>query len=273
MNARQIPHILVQADEMPRVDLDVFARAADVLREARRLVVLTGAGVSTESGVPDFRSAGGIWEKFDPMDFQYDRLLDDPARFWTLRARLMAAFDIDNARPNPAHDAIARASKSEKFLGHVTQNIDGLFQMAAHDEGKLVEIHGSARTVKCLACARSFPYETARAEVERGAIPPLCDACGGVLKPGTILFGEMLPTDALAQAEEWMAHADAVLVVGSSLQVYPAAALPAVAVRRGAYLVIVNDAATPYDGEADAVLREKAGVAVPRLLRDAGLTR
>ena len=255
------------------VDPEILSRAADVLRDARRLVVLTGAGVSTESGVPDFRSAGGIWTKFDPTDFEYDRLMNDPARFWTLRARLMEAFDIHNARPNAAHEAIARASRSEKFLGHVTQNIDGLFQVAAHEEEKLVEIHGSARTVKCIACARSFPYESARAEIEGGAIPPRCSACGGVLKPGTVLFGEMLPTSALAQAEEWMAHADAVLVVGSSLQVYPAAALPAAAVRRGAYLVIVNDNATPYDAEADAILREKAGVAVPRLLREAGFLR
>ena len=243
--------------------------ALHALRDARRLVVLTGAGVSTESGIPDFRSAGGIWTKFDPRDFEYERFLRDPAGFWTLRARLMEALDLDRARPNPAHGAIAAASRSARVIGHVTQNIDGLFQMAGHDEEKLVEAHGSARTVRCIGCSRFFPYQVARAAVERGELPPRC-ACGGALKPGTILFGEALHAPDLARAEGWFARADAVLVVGSSLVVHPVAALPAVALARGARLVIVNQDPTPYDREADAVVREPAGRSLPSLLATAG---
>lgn len=240
--------------------------AAEVLREARRLVVLTGAGVSTESGIPDFRSPGGIWTRFDPSDFEYGRFLRDPAGFWRLRTRLMEALDLDRAKPNLAHDAIARASVSSRFLGHVTQNIDGLFGVAGHEESKLIEIHGSARTVRCVRCLRFFPYETAREAVERGELPPACPACGGALKPGTVLFGERLPEDELDRAARWMDVADTVLVVGTSLAVHPVAALPAIALERGARLVIVNGAPTSYDGEADAVVREKAGEAMPRLL-------
>lgn len=249
------------------MNLDV---AAGLLGDARRLVVLSGAGVSTESGVPDFRSPGGIWSRFDPNDFSFDKFVDDPARFWQLRAKLMLALDLDNVRPNPAHEAIARASASPRFLGHVTQNIDGLFHEAGHADEKLVEIHGSARTVRCLDCLGFFPFEVAREQVERDELPPACPTCGGSLKPGTVLFGEQLPRDALARAAEWTRHTDCVLVVGSSLSVYPIAALPQEALDGGASLVIVNDGATSYDGMADAVVRGKAGKIVPDVLRRAG---
>lgn len=244
--------------------------AIETLRAARRLVVLTGAGVSTESGVPDFRSAGGIWTRFDPDDLRYERFLADPRGFWELRARLMDALDLDRARPNAAHAALAAASRSARVVGHVTQNIDGLFQAAGHDDAKLVEVHGTARKVRCIRCARFFPYEAARAAVEAGEIPPTC-ACGGALKPGTILFGEPLHAPDLARAQAWAWTCDAMLVVGSSLVVHPVAGLPEAALARGARLVIVNRDATPYDHEADAVVREPAGVAVPALLAGAGL--
>lgn len=239
--------------------------AVAALRDARSLVVLTGAGVSTESGVPDFRSAGGIWERFDPSDFHYERVVRDPRGFWELRAKLMEALDLANARPNPAHAAIARASRSSRVLGHVTQNIDGLFQAAEHDEHKLVEIHGSARRVRCIECLRFFPY----GRVSLETLPPACPECGGPVKPGTILFGEALHEPDLRRAQRWFERADAVLVVGSSLVVHPVAALPALALARGAPLVIVDRDSTPYDAEADALVRERAGEVVPRLLRAA----
>jgi len=245
--------------------------ATRLLRDATRLVVLTGAGVSTESGVPDFRGNGGIWTKFDPSDFQYDRFLRDPRGFWELRARLMQALDLANVRPNPAHDALARASRSPRVVGHVTQNIDGLFHVAGHEPGKLVEVHGSARSVRCIGCSAFFPYEVARAAVERGELPPQCPDCRGALKPGTILFGETLHAPDLRRAQEWFERADAVLVVGSSLVVQPVSGLPALALARGARLVIVNRDTTPYDDEADAVVRASAGEAVPAMLRAAGL--
>lgn len=245
--------------------------AIDALRDARRLVVLTGAGVSTESGIPDFRSSGGIWTRFDPRDFEYARFLRDPRGFWELRAHLMEALDLDRARPNAAHEALSIASRSPRFLGHVTQNIDGLFGAAGHAAENLVEVHGSARTVRCIACSQFFPYATARAAVEAGEIPPRCVACGGALKPGTILFGEALHAPDLWSAQEWMQRADAVLVAGSSLVVHPVAALPQLALARGARLVIANREPTPYDAEADVLVREPLASALPAVLAGAGL--
>lgn len=251
--------------------MDALAQAAAILADARRLVVLTGAGVSTESGVPDFRSPGGVWSRFDPGDFEYSRFVRDPAGFWTLRAKLMEALDLEHAKPNAAHLAIAEASHSSRLLGHVTQNIDGLFHMAGHAEEKVVEVHGSARTVRCIACSSFFPYAVARDAVERGAIPPACPECGGNLKPGTVLFGETMPQEPLDRATRWMRHADAVLVVGTSLVVYPVAALPMAALDAGASLVLVNEAATFYDAHAAAVVRGRAAAVVPELLRRAGI--
>jgi NAD-dependent deacetylase len=250
--------------------MDDFARAGELLRDARRLVVLSGAGVSTESGIPDFRGPQGLWSRFDPADFEYGRFLRDPKGFWTLRAKLMEALGLERARPNPAHEALSAASDSERFVGHVTQNVDGLFLDAGHVPEKLVEIHGSAREVSCLACGARFPYAVAARDVEAGRVPPACPACAGALKPGTVLFGEELPEHALDAAAVWMRHADVVLVAGSSLVVHPVAALPAMALDTGAALVLVNREATSYDAMADAIVREKAGAALPRLLAGAG---
>jgi NAD-dependent deacetylase len=250
--------------------MDPLARATELLRDARRLVVLTGAGVSTESGVPDFRSPGGIWSRFDPGEFEYGRFVRDPKGFWAARAKLMEALDLASAKPNPAHVALAAASDSARYLGHVTQNVDGLFHDAGHVPAKLVEIHGTAREVTCLACGARHPYEVARAEVEAGQLPPACPDCAGALKPGTVLFGESLPESALDAATVWMRHADCVLVVGSSLAVHPVAALPAMTMDTGASLVLVNEGGTSYDEMADALVRARAGVAVPRLLAEAG---
>ena len=236
--------------------------AVRALSDATRLVVLTGAGVSTESGVPDFRGSSGIWKRFDPSDFHYERFVRDPKGFWTHRAQLMEALDLANAKPNRAHEALARASRSPRLLGHVTQNIDGLFQAAGHEEGKLVEVHGSARRVRCMECLQFFPHE----RVSLATLPPPCPDCGGVVKPGTILFGETLHEPDLRRSHDWFSRADAVLVVGSSLAVHPVAGLPTLALERGAKLVIVNRESTPLDSDADVVVRESAGEALPGIL-------
>lgn len=241
--------------------------AAEVLRDARRLVVLSGAGLSTESGIPDFRSPGGIWTRFDPDEFRYDRFLADPDGFWAAREKLMAALDLPRARPNPAHDALARASRSERYRGHVTQNIDGLLDVAGHAAPKLVEIHGSARKVRCIACLRFFPHGADDGTARR------CPECGGRLKPGSVLFGEPMPERELAQAEAWAREADAMLVVGSRLEVWPAAGLPDLALARGARLVIVNRDPTRLDEDADAVVHAPLGDALPGILAAAGFLR
>jgi len=237
-----------------------------MIRGARRLLVLTGAGVSTPSGIPDFRSAGGIWSTFDPREFHYARWRADPAGYWRMRAKLMAALDLANVKPNPAHEAIAAASRAEGFLGHVTQNIDGLFLRAGHEPSRLVEIHGSAQRVRCVACERFFSFDVAQAALDAEIMPPPCPACGGPLKPGSVLFGEGLPPEAWAQAESWARHADVVLVAGTSLEVYPVAALPRVALDRGARLVIANAAPTPLDAQADEIHRGDVASTLPKLL-------
>lgn len=251
--------------------VDDVSRAALALAGARRLLVLTGAGVSTESGIPDFRSPGGLWTRFSPDEFHYDRFLADPARFWRLRAELMAALDLARVRPNATHVALADAEASGRLLGVVTQNIDGLHARAGTSEARLVEIHGSAARVRCIACDGWFPLDVAADAVARGALPPACPACAGILKPGTVLFGEPLPEEAYARASAWAASCDALLVVGSSLAVWPAAGLVPDARERGARLVIANREATPFDAVADHVLRGAASATVPRLLREAGL--
>lgn len=265
-------HLKGESRRFRRVDsLTDPTAAARTLAESRRIVFFTGAGLSTESGIPDFRSEGGIWTRFDPGEFQYDRLLVDPARFWRLRAKLMEALDLERVEPNAAHRAIAEAEESGRVHGVITQNIDGLHQRAGTSPEKLVEIHGSASRVRCLECDAWFPYEVARQEVEAGRVPPPCPACGGVLKPGTVLFGERLPEVAMERAANMTRTCDAFVVIGSSLSVWPAAGYPADAVRRGARLLIVNRDPTPFDTEAHHVLRGSAGEVVPRVLGEAGL--
>lgn len=232
------------------------------------MVAFTGAGVSTESGIPDFRSKGGLWSRFDPDEFRFERFLADPTRFWAMRGELMRALALDRAQPNAAHVALARAERSSRFLGTITQNIDGLHARAGSK--RVVEVHGSALRVRCVECLRFFPFDAARAALDRGEVPR-CDACGGVVKPGTVLFGEPMPADDLARAESWARACDALLVVGTSLEVWPAAGLVPLACARGARVVLVNRDATPLDAEADHVLRGSAGDLLPDLLARAGL--
>lgn len=242
-----------------------FERARDLVREARRVVVFTGAGLSTESGIPDFRSPGGLWTRFDPQEFHLDRFLADPRRFWELRADLMAALDLPRVQPNAAHRAIAGFEATGRLRAVVTQNIDDLHEKAGTTPERLLKVHGSATLVRCIACEAFFPFEVAASAVAAGRLPPACPACGGILKPGTVLFGEGLPEDVLAQAYDAARTCDLMLVVGSSLRVWPAADLPRAAVDAGARLVIVNREPTPMDALAHAVLAGSAGDVVPRL--------
>lgn len=233
-----------------------------LLREAERVLVFTGAGVSTESGIPDFRSPGGIWDRY-PIVY-YDEFLRDPEaqrRYW-LRSRetypVLAA-----AEPNPAHYAIARLDTLGKLLLVVTQNIDGLHQRAGLPPEKVVELHGNHHEVACIECGVRTPRQAIQAELVAGVEVPHCARCGGLLKNCTVSFGEPLPEAALRAAERAARECDLCLVVGSSLVVYPAAYVPAAAAERGVPLVIVNATPTPLDGLARLVLRGKAGAILP----------
>jgi len=242
-----------------------LAAACDLVASSRRIVFFTGAGLSTESGIPDFRSPGGLWTRFDPSEFHIERFRADPRRFWELRGRLMEALDLPRVRPNPAHEAIAALERTGRVRAVVTQNIDDLHEKAGTSPERLLKIHGSATLVRCTGCERFFPFATAEADLKAGRVPPTCRECGGVVKPGTVLFGEALPEDLLARAFEAARQCDLVVVVGSSLQVWPAAGIPEAAVEAGARLLIVNRDPTPLDPVADVVLRGAAGELLPSL--------
>ncbi len=238
-------------------DLD---KLVNLMRQARRIVVFTGAGISTESGIPDFRGPGGVWTKFDPNDFHIDRFLASPEsrqRYW-LRSTQMYGV-IRQAAPNAAHYAVVELERLRKLGAVVTQNVDGLHQLAGSSPEKVVELHGTHRFVSCLSCGHSHPREVFQGWVTAEGQAPDCERCGGLMKPATISFGQMLKPETIARAAEETQACDLFLVVGSSLVVYPAAGFPLLAVRNGAPLAIVNMEETPHDEHAAVILRGKAG--------------
>lgn len=233
--------------------------AADRLAAARDLVVLTGAGVSTESGIPDFRSPGGIWSRYDPTQFTFDRFCasaETRRRYWQMGADLYPM--LRAAEPNRAHRALAALERRGGLRRIVTQNIDGLHQRAGSSPDKVIEIHGTALAVRCLTCGKRRDRDGVQARFARGDTDPRCE-CGGLLKPATISFGQAMPERETAQAFADAAAADVFLVVGSSLVVFPAADLPRAALEHGADLLIVNREPTPYDGAAAVTLHGSAG--------------
>jgi NAD-dependent deacetylase len=241
--------------------------ALEALRAATSLVVLTGAGISTESGIPDFRGPNGVWTKNPEAEKRstLSHYVADPAvRRAAWQDRLSSP--VWDARPNAGHLALASLERRAPLRLLVTQNIDGLHQLAGSSPDVMLEIHGTAREFKCLDCGARGPMRDALARVRAGEDDPHCVGCGGILKSATISFGEALvPTD-LARAHEASGRADVFLAVGTSLAVYPAAGLPELALRRGARLVIVNAQPTPFDDLAESVVRAPIGTALPQLV-------
>jgi len=240
-----------------------------LLADARRIVAFTGAGVSTESGIPDFRSPGGVWDRNKPIDFR-EFVASAEARRETWRRGLNTYPVVAAAEPNAAHLALVDLERSGKLSAVVTQNIDGLHQKAGHAPDRVIELHGNAHAVRCLSCGE----QAARADVHRrvlaGETEPLCTTCGGTLKPTTVSFGEAMPVDPLRRAEAEALACDLMLVVGSSLVVRPAAGVPQRALANGARLAIVNATETPLDDRAAVVVRGRAGEILPPSVR-AGL--
>jgi NAD-dependent deacetylase len=238
-------------------------RAAQLLAGARRGLALTGAGVSAESGIPTFRGKGGLWTKYDPVKVSsIGSFLADPAAYWTVaRERGRAALA---ARPNAGHAALAALEAAGHLVALVTQNTDGLHQDAG--SRRVVELHGSGRTVECLACGRREPRSEVQARLET-EMPPRCKHCGGaVLKPTVVLFGEPMPAAATQEAFDLASDADVMLVVGTSLVVFPAADVPLVALRSGARVVVVNAEPTPFDRFAEVVIHGRSGEVLPEIL-------
>jgi NAD-dependent deacetylase len=248
------------------VDQKQLGEIAGWLRDARRVVALTGAGISTESGIPDFRGPNGIWTK-DPAaektaTLQY-YMGDAEVRRRAWQNRLKS--EMWTAQPNAAHHALVELERKDALHFLVTQNVDGLHHAAGQSDDIVVEIHGNVREAKCMSCGWRGPMDETLDRVRAGEEDPGCVHCGGILKSATISFGENLVAEDLERAQLAASAATLFLALGTSLGVYPAAALPEIALRAGARLVIVNAEDTPFDGLADAVLRDQLGVVLPEL--------
>jgi NAD-dependent deacetylase len=246
-------------------------RLAALIAGARRLVAFTGAGVSTECGIPDFRSPDGLWARFDPREFTYANFVgsaEGRRRYWALGRVTYPV--IRAAAPGPVHRALAELHRLGRLDCCITQNIDDLHGRAGLPAEAVLELHGNATRARCLACGAPHTRDALHARLEAGVDVPDCEACGGIVKPHTVLFGEALPRDVVEEARRRACAADVFVVLGSSLAVYPAAYLPAHARQAGARLVIVNLEWTPLDGQAELVLRAPAGPVMTAVLDEVG---
>jgi len=242
-------------------------KLADLIVGSQRIVVFTGAGISTESGIPDFRGPDGLWTRIDPEDFTYQKFVGDREvrrRIW--RMHETTGFRFDDVEPNPAHRAVAEMEKLGKLDCIITQNVDGLHQKAGNSGERVLELHGNMQWVKCIRCGVRHPSAEVREWVEAGVDVPECARCGGILKPDAVFFGEAMPEWETAEAQRRSASCDLCIVIGSTLAVYPAALMPQFAVRSGAMLAIINEGGTELDHLAHLRIEARAGEAMSRAL-------
>ena len=229
-----------------------------LIRSSRRAVIFTGAGMSTESGIPDFRSPGGIWTKMMPVEFQ-DYVRDPEARRVSWQRRFEMEDTWNAVQPNDGHRAVAELVAQGRVSHVITQNIDALHQAAGVPDGQVIELHGNTRYAKCLDCDRRVEIPDIRAHFDVHGEAPDCAGCGGIVKTATISFGQPMPQDEMLRAEAATLACDLMLVMGSSLAVYPAAGFPLMAKRGGARLAILNRDETPQDRFADLVVNAGIG--------------
>src|SRR4051812_38043164 len=244
------------------------ARARDMVRDAKAITVLVGAGCSTDSGIPDFRGPNGVWTKnpgAERMSTLSDYVADPEVRRRAWRSR--REHPAWSAEPNAGHRALVELERSGRLVAVVTQNIDGLHQKAGSSDDKVIEIHGTMHDVECLSCGRRTRMSDELLRVEAGETDPPCGGCGGILKSATISFGQVLVPDVIRAAVDAAESCDLFLAVGTSLTVHPAAGLCDVALESGAKLVIINAQPTPYDGAADVVIRDEISQVLPDLVR------
>ena len=242
---------------------------AGFIADASKIVGFTGAGISTESGIPDFRSKGGLWDRFTPVYYQ-EFIEDEEKRrlYWQRKIEMWQS--LRNARPNQGHLFLAELHRRGKLQGLITQNIDGLHEKAGVPREKIVRIHGTNSEIICLTCGRIISAAQVMDRLKPDDPPPRCAECGGLVKPNTISFGQNLNTEELERAEKLALTCDLMLCFGSTLLVYPAAGFPAQAAERGARLAIVTLSETPLDGLADVVIRSPIGETVDALLNAFG---
>jgi NAD-dependent deacetylase len=239
---------------------------AQLIIQSKKVVVFTGAGISTESGIPDFRSPGGIWSRYDPEDFTIQKFLSGPAARKTIWKMSIEGGLLTEAKPNLAHHAIAELYQLGKLDCVITQNIDNLHQKAGVPEDKVFELHGNMAWVVCLSCGRRFPMPEVLQRIKDGMEVPDCPDCQGILKPDAVFFGEALPQETLRGAIRRAQNCDLFIIIGSTLVIYPAAYIPTYATEAGAKLAIVNLTPTPFDHYAAVVIRGKAGEIMSKVM-------
>jgi NAD-dependent deacetylase len=240
-------------------------RAIELLRAKERLLAFTGAGVSTESGIPDFRGPDGVWTRVDPSEFTFDKYVnraETRIRSWEMRKQS----GVFEAKPNAAHRALVELWVAGKLSGVVTQNIDGLHQAAGLPDEAVVELHGNVQRVECLECEASWPTQVVIDRVDAGESDPHCAECGGLIKVSVISFGQAMPVPEMERASDLARRCDAVLAVGSTLSVYPAAYVPLEAKQTGSRYVIVNQGPTEQDHLADVIVEGAAGEVLPAIV-------
>jgi NAD-dependent deacetylase len=238
--------------------MDDIEKSSKLIEGSKYAMVLTGAGLSTESGIPDFRSPGtGLWEKMDPMEaLSADVLNNDPEKFYKLGFKILRG--MEDAEPNDAHVVLAKLEEKGYVKGVITQNIDNLHFKAGSK--KIYEVHGNTRTSHCVKCHAKYDFKELGRQVDSGIKVPKCKKCGGMLRPDVVMFGDMMPPD-FQRAMEEAQKADLLIVIGSSLEVAPVCYLPGMA----DHLIIINLTSTPYDRQADAVFHEKAGTVMNQI--------
>jgi NAD-dependent deacetylase len=247
--------------------MDKIDAVADIIFQSKRIVVFTGAGISTESGIPDFRSPGGIWDRYDPNELTYQKFLTSQAsreKYWE-RQKLLWPI-IAAAKPNAGHLAIAELYKMGKLDCIITQDGDSLHQKSGIPDEMVIELHGTWTRALCLGCGRKYPSEEVQVRLEAGEKVPTCKECGSVMKPDVIQFGQAMPEKETREAERRAARCDLLMACGSSLVVYPAAQMPLIAKDNGAKLVIINLMPTPHDDYADVVINNKIGETLPLII-------
>jgi NAD-dependent deacetylase len=242
-----------------------ISKVVELIMQSARIVVFTGAGISTESGIPDFRGPDGLWTKYDPEEFTIQRFLKS-AESRRKQWRVFAEGGLTrNAEPNAAHYAIAEMERLGKLDCVITQNVDNLHQRAGNSPERVFELHGNMQRVKCLDCGNLFPMESIIKRLETEEIPD-CESCGGILKPDAVLFGEALPRQVLEAAARHSKNSDLFIVIGSTLVVYPAAYMPVYALKSAASLVIINLGSTPFDSQAKVLIPASAGETMSKVM-------
>jgi NAD-dependent deacetylase len=251
--------------EMPMTtDIKKTKVLKNFIQESKYLVVFTGAGISTESGIPDFRSKGGIWTKYKPIDFR-DFVADEEKRRESWRMKFATEKLIAKATPNEGHMALAQLYKQSKLKSVITQNIDGLHQISGISDEDIIELHGNSTYAACLDCRKRFELDEIRKIFFPDETVPVCDQCGGMVKTATISFGQSMPAREMKLAKEQTLACDLFIAVGSSLVVYPAAGFPILAKQNGARLIIINRDPTDLDRYADLVINAEIGATLNAL--------